>query len=50
MKYLKERYWIGKKQNHEDLRFTSNLHGLMMMIAENIPWNINDWNVTFGEK
>ena len=32
---LKERYRIGKKQNREDHRFTSNLHGLMMMIVEN---------------
>ena len=48
--WLKECYRIGKKQNHEDHRFTSNLHGLMMMIVENIPWNISVCNVTFDEK
>ena len=30
-------YSIGKKQNREDHRFTSNLLGLMMMLVENIP-------------
>ena len=33
---LNECYRIGKKQNREDHKVTSNLHGLMM-IVENIP-------------
>ena len=28
-----------------DLKFTYNLDGLMMMIVENIPWNISVLNV-----
>ena len=48
VKHLK-RYRIGKEHNREDHRFTSNLHGLMMTIVENITWNIYDWNVIIGE-
>ena len=39
---------LVRKQNREDLR--SNLHGLMMMIVKNIPWNISAWNALFDEK
>ena len=45
--------WFSiKKQKswNKDHRFTWNLHGLMMMIVESIPWNISVWNAIFDEK
>ena len=43
---------IGKTKNSsKDHRFEYNLHSPMMMIVmENIPWNIYVWNVIFDEK
>ena len=38
-----------KKKSREDHRFTQNF-GLMMMIVENIPWNISVWKVIFNDK
>ena len=40
--------FIVQNKNREDNRFTLNLRGLMMMIVvENISWNISVWNFIF---